>query len=166
MEQSFDGPYGGTAFAMPINYDTDRYDLTAAYTTRPLQGSLQYTFSHFSDNNSFVALPYPMSNTAVPFQRSAAYSLPPSTTAQYLTLMLASHDMIPKTTLNLNLRVGLETQDDGFAPNTADPNPVGATGLASLHNINGALVGTTSGSPNMSRRGLPAQGQRFVTPNT
>ena len=49
MEESYFGPWGGTAFALPIDYTTDRYDLIAAYTTRVNQVSLQYTFSHFHD---------------------------------------------------------------------------------------------------------------------
>ncbi len=40
MEEAFDGPYGGTAFTLPINYDTNRYDLSAAYNTRLYQGSI------------------------------------------------------------------------------------------------------------------------------
>ena len=59
MEEAFDGPYGGTAFALPIDYDTDRYDASASYNTRAFQGIFQYTFSHFTDNMLFVALPYP-----------------------------------------------------------------------------------------------------------
>jgi hypothetical protein len=145
MEESFDGPWGGTAFGLPINYDTDRYDVSAAYTTRHFQASLQYTFSHFVDNNLFVNLPYPTSNTAKPFQESAAYSMPPSTDAHYLTLMLASNDIVPKTRLNLNARVGVELQNNTFAPNTADPNPAGAT----LTGLNSAMQGTSANSPDM-----------------
>jgi hypothetical protein len=150
MEESFFGPYGGTAFAMPIDYDTDRYDLSASYTTRAFQSIFQYTFSHFTDNNLFVSLPYPTSNTAAPFQRASAYSLPPSNDAHYLTMMLADSDLIPKTRLNLNARVGLEVQNDTFAPNTADPsgaNLIGAPGLSSLNRA--TLDGTTAASPNM-----------------
>jgi hypothetical protein len=146
MEESFDGPYGGTAFALPINYDTDRYDLTAAYTTPRFQGMIQYTFSHFSDNTNFIALPYPTSNTAAPFQRSAAYSTPPSNDAHYLTFQAAT-DAVPLTRINVNARVGLEVQNDEFAPNTADPNPAGATGFGSLNPH--TLEGTTTSSPDM-----------------
>lgn len=145
MEEAFYQPYGGEAFALPVDYDTDRYDVTAAYNTRPFQAQIQYTFSHFADNVNFVNLPYPTSNTAVPFQRSAAYSTPPSNEAHYVTIMLGSNNLIPKTRLNLNARVGVEKQDDTFAPNTGDPNPAGATGLLGLNN---ALQGTTSNSLN------------------
>lgn len=146
MEESFDGAYSGTAFALPVDYDTDRYDVSAAYTSHRLQAVFQYTFSHFTDNNSFVTLPYPTSNTAVPYQRAAAYSLPPSNDAHYLTMMLASSDLIPLTRVNLNARVGLEMQNDTFAPNTADPNPAGLPGLSGL---TPGLQGTTTSSPNM-----------------
>ena len=147
MEQAFYGPYGGTAFAQPISYDTDRYDLTAAYTTRHLQGLLQYTFSHFVDNINFVNLPYPTSNAAAPFQRSAAYSTPPSNDAHYLTMMLAT-DVVPLTHINVNGRLGLEVQNNTFAPNTADPNvPASAIGPGLLSP--GSLVGTTASSPEM-----------------
>jgi hypothetical protein len=148
MEESFDGPYGGTAFALPVNYDTDRYDATASYNTRRFQSIFQYTYSHFTDNNLFVSLPYPTSNTAAPFQRAAAYSLPPSNDAHYLTVMLADNDLIPKTRLNFNGRVGWELQNDSFAPNTADPGGANLTG-ATLTGLNSALQGTSSGSPDM-----------------
>lgn len=148
MEESFDGPYGGTAFGMPVDYDTDRYDAIASYNTRAFQSILQYTFSHFTDNNLFVSLPYPTSNTAAPFQRTAAYSLPPSNDAHYITVMLADNDLIPKTRLNLNARFGLELQNDTFAPNTADPGGANLTG-ANLTGLNSQLQGTNGSSPSM-----------------
>jgi MtrB/PioB family decaheme-associated outer membrane protein len=147
LEESFDGPYGGTAFGLPVNYDTDRYDMTAAYTTRHLQGMVQYSFSHFTDNVNFVNLPYPTSNTAAPFQRSAAYSTPPSNDAHYLTFMGAT-DVIPYTHINANARIGLELQDNQFAPNTADPTvPSSAMGFGLL---NSNLQGTSANSPEMA----------------
>jgi MtrB/PioB family decaheme-associated outer membrane protein len=145
MEEAFDGPWGGTAFAMPINYVTDRYDLSASYNVQGFQSLLQYTFSHFVDNNLFVSLPYPTSGTATPFQRSAAYSLPPSNDAHYLTLQLADSNLIPKTRVNLNARVGVEMQNDTFAPNTADPS----LNAAQLANFNSELQGTSSNSPDI-----------------
>ena len=149
LEESFYGPYGGTAFGMPVNFDTDRYDATASYTTRAFQSVFQYTFSHFTDNNLFVSLPYPTSSTAAPFQRSAAYSPPPGNDAHYVTVMLADNDLVPKTRLNFNARVGLELQNDSFAPNTADPRGANLTG-ANLSGLNGGLQGTTAGSPDMT----------------
>ncbi|HEY1932645.1 MAG TPA: MtrB/PioB family outer membrane beta-barrel protein [Acetobacteraceae bacterium] len=148
LEESFDGPWGGTAFAMPVDYDTERYDLSAAYTDRINQAIVQYTFSHFTDNNRFIILPYPTSNTAAPFQRAAAYSTPPSNTAQYITVELGSN-FIPETRVNLNARVGVEQQNDAFAPNTADPSGANLTG-ASLTGLNPMLQGTSGNSPDIT----------------
>jgi len=148
MEESFDqsGTGGGVAFALPIDYDTDRYDATAAYNTRLYQGTLQYTFSHFTDNNLFVTLPYPTANSTSPYQRSAAYSTPPSNSAHYVTLMLATN-AIPETRINLNARVGLEKQDDTFPPNTASPGASSLLGTTGFFNLNPMLQGT---GPNTS----------------
>ena len=122
MEESFDGPYAGTAFALPIDYTTDRYDLAAAYNTRLNQTLLQYTFSNFHDANTFINLPYPLYYTTGVGLRSAAYSTPPSNSAHYLTLEEAIN-ALPNTRINLNLRAGLEIQGDNFPPQTADPAP-------------------------------------------
>ena len=69
MEESFDRPMGGTAFALPIDYDTDRYDATAAYNSRLYQGVIQYTFSHFTDNNLSSPCPTRTRIREVPYQR-------------------------------------------------------------------------------------------------
>ena len=150
MEEAYDGTYGGTAFAMPIDYDTDRYDASAAYTSRLFQGSLQYTFSHFSDNNLFVSLPYPVSGSGAPastvFQRTAAYETPPGNSAHYVTLMLATN-AIPLTRINLNARVGVEKQDAMFPPNTADANlPASFLASPSASGLNSMLQGTSANS--------------------
>ena len=147
MEEAYDGLYGGMAFALPVDYDTDRYDLIAAYNTRGLQALFQYTYTKFEDNISFVNLPYPTSGTSNPFQKSAAYSLPPSSDAHYLTVQLSDSNLIPKTTLNLNARYGWELQNDTFAPNTADPYTTGVSGASSL---NSSLVGATQPSPDIT----------------
>ncbi len=130
--------------------------MAAAYNTRLNQASLQYTFSHFHDNNSFVNLPYPYSNTAAPFQQSAAYSTPPSNSAHYLTLMTATN-AVPNTRINLNLRVGLEMQNDMFAPDTADPNPHRRRRLS---NLNPAWAGNERQFPQCHSQGFPGQAQR------
>ncbi|HUB16668.1 MAG TPA: OmpA family protein [Acetobacteraceae bacterium] len=151
LEESYfvEGSVGGSPFALPVNYDTDRYDVSARYNSRLYQAVVQYTFSHFSDNNLFVALPYPTSGTAKPFQQAAAYSTPPSNSAQYVTVMLATN-AIPDTRLNLNARVGVEKQDDTFPPNSADPGIgtfIGTTGF--LH-LNPMLQGTSEDSPDIT----------------
>jgi len=147
LEESFTGPWAGTPFAMPVDYDTDRYDATAAYNSRLFQGVIQYTYSHFTDNNLYISLPYPYANTKSPYQLQAAYSTPPSNSAQYVTVMLASN-AIPQTRINLNARVGVEKQDDTFPPNTADPGLTPS--LLSAAGLNSAGQGTTANSPDIT----------------
>lgn len=152
LEESYYGWKGGMAFAMPIDYDTDRYDATAAYSTRLYQGILQYTFSHFSDNNLFVTLPWPVENLtrsggAGPYQTASAYSLPPSNSAHYVTVLLATN-VVPHTRLNLNARVGIEKQDNTFAPNTASPNLTGAELTA--FGLGSNYLGTPNTSPDIT----------------
>jgi len=61
---------------------------------------------------------------------------------------LADNDLIPKTRVNFNARVGLELQNDTYAPNTDDPTGRNLTG-ANLTGLNPALQGTNAGSPDM-----------------
>lgn len=160
LEEAFDGPWGGTAFALPIDYTTDRYDVAAAYTTRENQVSIQYTLSHFHDGNNFVNLPYPFSNTAVPYQLSAAYSTPPSTTAHYITFMAASN-VLENTRINFNLRGGLELQDDTFAPDSGDPNLATAPGFS---NLNSTLQGTSANSLNARAKIIQGRASVYTHP--
>lgn len=142
MEEAFISKYGGQAFALPIDYTTDRYDASAAYNTRMNQVILQYTYSKFTDSNTFVNLPQLTSMTTQPFAEAAAYSTPPSNEAHYVTLMAATN-AVPQTRLNMNLRGGVELQDAGFAPDTADPFPQFVPGFA---NLNSGLQGTNANS--------------------
>lgn len=146
MEEAFISKYGGQAFAMPIDYTTDRYDASAAYNTRINQVVLQYTYSKFTDGINFINLPQLASMTTQPFAEAAAYSEPPSNEAHYLTLMAATN-AVPKTRLNLNLRAGLELQDATFPPDSADPFPQVVPGFS---NLNSNLQGTSKTSLNAS----------------
>lgn len=148
LEQSYDGTFGGIAFTQPIDYEINRYDATAAYTTTLKQFQLQYTFSQFTDKTLFVSLPYFVSGAAKPFQLQAAYSLPPNNYAHYVTFLLASNE-VPATRLNLNARMGVEKQNDDFAPNTADPPGENLIG-ANLTGLNSNLQGTTFNSPDIT----------------
>ncbi len=148
MEESLRETYGGQAFAMPINYDTDRYDLSAAYSVPTLQSVIQYTYSRFTDNNASVSLPYPVSATSAPYAETGIYSLPPSTDAHYLTAMVG-YNPTPSTRINLNMRVGLELQNASFTPNTGDPN-ISASTFSGFAHLNSMLQGTSANSLNAS----------------
>ena len=162
LEESFDGTKGGEAFTLPIDYDTDRYDVSASYNTYQLQAQFGYFLSNFSDNNSGVYLPSPVSGTKAPFEQTALYSTPPSNFAQYVTAMLG-YNLTPETRINLNARYGLETQNDTYPANTGDPSlvpggPPGGFGL-----LNALGQGTSSTSPNA--RAQVYQGNVGITSN-
>jgi hypothetical protein len=140
VEETFDGLYGGTAFTLPVDYDTERYDVSAAYSTHQLQAVFGYFLSNFTDNNNSVSLPFPTSPTAAtgaPFERTSLYATPPSNIAQYVTAMIG-YNLLPGTRFNLNARYGWETQNDQFPANTGDPAlvpggpPGGITGVNAL----------------------------------
>jgi MtrB/PioB family decaheme-associated outer membrane protein len=150
VEESFDGAYGGTAFALPIDYDTERYDLSAAYSTPQIQAVFGYFLSNFTDNNNAVSLPDPLSGTAKPFEMTALYATPPSNLAQYVTAAIG-YNLMPGTRFNLNARYGVETQNDTFPANTGDPalTAGGPPGGFALLNSSGQGTGNAT-SPNIT----------------
>lgn len=113
-------------FAMPIDYDIDRYDLMAEYATRRLQVQLGYTFSNFTDNlTEFNAInPFGL-NPITSFRTAAAnlsvpYSLPPSNSAHAFKVMVG-YNLTPTTRLNANFEYGLQMQDAPYLSGTGDP---------------------------------------------
>lgn len=154
LEESLRETYGGQAFTLPIDYDTDRFDLSAAYNLPDFQASVQYSYSHFTDNNLAVALPYPvsvasLSATSGPFAQTGLYSLPPSNSAHYATAMVGYNPM-PQTRIVLNGRFGVELQNDTFPANSADPNlssTLGNPAFTWFKNLNSQNQGTTANSP-------------------
>lgn len=145
LEESFISKYGGQAFAMPVDYDTDTVNLSAAYNTPVNQAILQYTYSKFVDHNTFVNLPQLTSMTVQPFQESAAYSTPPSNDAHYVTFLGASN-ALPKTRVNLNLRSGVELQDNTFPPDSADPTLSVVPGFGNLNSLGQGTTDTSLGA--------------------
>jgi hypothetical protein len=159
VEETFDGAYGGTAFTLPVDYDTERYDVSAAYNTSQLQAVFGYFLSNFTDNNNGVFLPSPLSGNFVagslaslPYQQTALYSTPPSNIAQYVTAMIG-YNITPTTRFNLNARYGLETQNDTYPTNTGDPvlsfSSPGGGAPAGNANLNALGQGTSATSPNI-----------------
>ena len=157
LEESLRETYGGQAFTLPVDYDTDRFDLSAAYSDPDFQALIQYTYSHFADNNSAVTLPYPVSISALtagsgPYAQTGLYSTPPSNSAHYVTAMF-SDKLSPKTRITFNGRVGVELQNSTFPANSADPNLSSALGNPDYNwfqNLNSMNQGTSANSPNAS----------------
>jgi MtrB/PioB family decaheme-associated outer membrane protein len=146
MEQTMFNPFiTSTTFAQPIDYDTDRGELTLAYATKRLQAQFAYSYSRFTDNNLSFNLPYYFSNLIPPFQATSAFSLPPSNDAHTLAGMLG-FTLTPTTRLNANFRYGLQAQNAPLAPATGSTpaqigpsfqvlanNPASLSGLARVY---------------------------------
>jgi len=115
----------GLAFPEPVNFDTDRYNITAAFNTRQLQAQIGYVFSKFTDNNAFVNLPYLFASTA---QFTSQYALPPSSSAHYINGNVG-YNLNQTTRATLNFQYGVEMSDNSLGAGTATPfNQIGAVG--------------------------------------
>jgi hypothetical protein len=157
LEESLYETYGGMAFTMPVDYDTDRFDLSASYIDPDYQAVFEYTYSRFTDNNIGVSLPFPVSQaslsaTSGPYAQSALYSTPPSNSAHYVTAMV-SDKLTDTTRINFNGRVGVELQNSTFPANSADPNlspTLGSPAYNWFGNLNSLNQGTSATSPDIS----------------
>lgn len=121
-------------FAEPIDYDTDRYDISAQYNTGPMQVLLGYTFNNFRDNvnSRNLANPFQFSSGTGATGSSATaasgspnitsiYSLPPSNSAHQLKGQFAM-SVTPTTRVNLNLQYGLMMQNAPYVAGTGNAN--------------------------------------------
>jgi len=157
LEESLRETYGGQAFTMPVDYDTDRFDVSANYIEPDFQAAIEYTYSRFTDNNMAVTLPYPVSISALsatsgPYAQSGLYSTPPGNAAHYLTITMADK-LSPKTRITFNGRVGVELQNSVFPANSADPSISSTLGTPTYNwfkNLNAMNQGTSATSPNAS----------------
>jgi hypothetical protein len=150
LEESFDGGFSGTVFTMPVNFDFQRYDVRADYTTYQLQAQLGYYLSNFTDHITAVALPYATYGSGNHLQQISLFATPPSNYAQYWTGMVG-YNVTPETRVTANLRYGLEIQNAAYPGNTGDPVVAGSPGgFANLTNYgNGVFVGTSAPSPDI-----------------
>lgn len=117
---------GMVAFPMPINYDTDLYNASAAYNVDNLQVRFAYEFSNFIDHNkggyafqgwNFSAYKSPAPITFTSFAKSGDYALPPSNQAHTFTGELG-YNLNETTRLYATAVYGIQTQNDAFVPST------------------------------------------------
>jgi hypothetical protein len=153
LEEAVRLTWGGMAFTLPVDYDTDRFDVSAAYVDPDYQALIQYSYSRFNDKNVGVTLPYAVSLSALtatsgPYALAGLYSTPPSNSAHYVTVML-SDKLAPRTRVVFNGRLGVELQDATFAANSADPGlspTLGNPTYSWFANLNSRNQGTTAPS--------------------
>ena len=146
-------------FAQPIDYDTDRYDVNAAYATERLQVQVGYMFSNFTDNiavfnavnpwalgvagtSSFGGIAPGGANTTTA-GISALYSLPPSNTAHQVKFM-GGYNLTPTTRVTANFAYGLQMQNAAYAQGTGDPAYVQTLPRASFDGLVQTLYGNVA----------------------
>ena len=161
-----------------MDYDTDRYDLTAAYGNERTQVQVGYTYSQFTDNATLFNAQNPFAFTpTTSFGGSVAgltapYTLPPSNSAHQLRALFG-YNITPTMRLNVNLGYGLDMQNAPYQVGTGNPNVALQTvprssfdGLIQtylanialtaqpLHNLDVRLAYTMYGNDNQSPRNL------------
>ena len=151
-------------FAMPIDYDTDRYDITAAYGTEKLQAQVGYTFSKFTDNLVAFNASNPFGFTGATFGTAAnlagmfaPYTAPPSNSAHQVKLMFG-YNFTPTMRLNANFAYGVQMQNAPYDTATGSPASVQAGAPAGFLNEPrgdlGGLVRTMFGNVAFTARPL------------
>ena len=153
---------GMAYFIQPIDYDMDRFDVSAAYNTRRYQAQVSYTYSQFQDNAVSIDLQNPWNffssastNHATPVNNlantfgatsngsiSGLYSLPPSNSAHQVKASFGAN-LAENTRLNVNLGYGVQVQNAQFVQGTG--NPAVASPTLPAQNLNG-LVETIFGN--------------------
>ena len=140
-------------FPQPIDYDTDRFNVTLAYKNPRMQAQVSYLLQVFTDNNQSVNLLDPFPSTAIGTgSRSSAtsgnnlgsagviqgaYALPPSNMTNMVKGQFA-YNISPTTRLNANTSYGVTSQTSGFAPMTFNPNTTAMPGLPA-NNFDGRM---------------------------
>jgi len=125
-------------FAMPIDYDTDRYDITAAYGNQKVQAEIGYTFSNFTDNLQAFNASNPYGFTGAAFGTTAnqagmfaPYVLPPSNSAHQIKMMFG-YNITPTMRVNANFAYGLQMQNASYDLASGSPGATQAGAPASM----------------------------------
>jgi MtrB/PioB family decaheme-associated outer membrane protein len=111
-----------TFFPEPVNYDTDMFDASAAYSRHAVQLQFGYNFSNFTNNNNAVLLPSPfigIANQGV--GAISQWALPASSSAHDVNFASA-YNVTPTTRINVNLGYGVQLQNAPLLPYTRNPN--------------------------------------------
>ena len=113
-------------FAQPIDYDTDIYNVSAAYGGRVGQLQLDYVFSQFTDNTTTFNAPNPFDFVSSTLSTSypsgiagvqGIYVLPPSNDAHQFKGQFGLN-ITPTTRLNVNLGYELDLQNANYVSGT------------------------------------------------
>ena len=125
------------SFLEPINYDTDRFTVSAAYTKPKLQAQTSYTYSTFTNNQLQWVAQNPFSGTTRAGYSGSQYSLPPSNSEHMLKASMGMN-MGETGRLALNTRYSLQLQNDTLAARYYDAGTSGVDASSYdgvIHNI-------------------------------
>ncbi len=119
---------GVVYFPQPINFDTDSYNVTAAYSRDKMQFQIGYTFNQFTDNVSGFTVQNPFNFVgATAFlgapnsSLTAVYPLAPSNTSHQIKAMFG-YNITPTTRFNANFADDIQLQNASFEQGSGDPN--------------------------------------------
>ena len=165
---------GMVTFVMPIDYDTDIYTVSAAYTTPKFQAKIAYEFSNFIDHNSdgfhaegwnFTSIQDPVTLTYTSYEQNAIYSLPPDNQAHTVTGEIG-YNFSPRTRIFATAVYSLQLQNDPFVAATGMAyvlnDPIMAAELASNPASLNGEVNTFFGNVTLTSNPLPKLDVRAV----
>jgi MtrB/PioB family decaheme-associated outer membrane protein len=157
-------------FAQPIDYDMDRYNLIAAYSTPQLQVQVGYTFSQFIDNNTVFNAQNPFAFGApnasgsgftgsgvTPAGITAPYVLPPSNSEHQVKVLLG-YNISPTMRVNANFSYSLGLQNSSFVLGTGFPGNNPAEPRSSFDGV----MQSTFGNIALTAEPLPKLGVRVA----
>lgn len=132
----------------PVNYDTDRFALNAAYTTRPLQAQITYVFSNFTNNVAEYVTRNPFIGATHAGYDGTRYSLPPGNSEHRLKAQFGVN-LTDTTRIATNLSYGLQLQNEAFTARHYEQAPrLGASTYD-------GMIQTLYGNVVMTARPLP-----------
>lgn len=118
--------YNTSVFAAipePVDYDTDRFTASAAYTTRPVQAKFSYVFSSFTNNQSSFRTVTPFNAGAtIPGYQASELSLPPSNQEHRLKAQLGFNPS-DTTHVAVNLSSALQLQNEEYTARLYERTP-------------------------------------------
>ncbi len=125
---------------VPVDYQTDDYDLALNYTGQKLQARVAYHGSSFDDSNNSVFWRNPFTPSSAP-QAFGEMATPPDNKLNQVTAVVG-YNLLPRTRVTARLSYGQLTQDNQLLPYTTNPYiPVGGLTIGML---NGGMMPPTT----------------------
>lgn len=106
----------------PVDYDTDRFTASAAYTTRPLQAKFSYTLSNFTNNQTSFQTQTPFNVATIGGYQYSELSLPPSNQEHRVKAQFGVN-ATDTTHIAVNLSSAFQFQNDSFTGRLYERTP-------------------------------------------